>query len=97
MNDRQTDMTFFNSVYETSGIDYFSDDLREILSQTIKELCKTQKELMLRLRIEHIDRAIAKYIYAKERRKIWNTKQYFKACILSAIRELDLDEIYPGE
>jgi len=97
MKDRQTDMTFIDSIYEASGIDYFNDELRDLLLLVIKELCDTHSELMFKLRIEHIDRAIAKYVYAKESRQIWNTKQYFKACILSAIRELGLDEIYQEE
>ena len=97
MNDRQTDMTFVNSIYEASEICCFNDELRELLLLVIKELCTTQKELMTKLRIEHVDRAIAKYVYAKGKRQIWNTKQYFKECILSAIRELGIDEIYSEE
>ena len=94
MDDRQTDMTFFSSICDLSGVDYFSNDIRELLLVVIKELCDAHTELMLNLRIEHIDRAIAKYVQAKKKQKIWNTKQYFKACILSAIRELGLEEIY---
>ena len=94
MVDRQTDMTFVNTIYEASGVDYFCNDIRELLLVVIKELCETQTEMMLQLRVEHLDRAIAKYTQAKKRQRIWNTKQYFKACILSAIRELGLEEIY---
>ncbi len=94
MDDRQTDMTFVTSIYESSGVDYFTNDIRELLLVVIKELCETQTEMMLQLRVEHIDRAIAKYAQAKKQQRIWNTKQYFKTCILSAIRELGLEEIY---
>jgi len=94
MDDRQTDMTFFSSVCDSSGVDYFSNDIRELLLVVIKELCDANTELMLNLRIEHIDRAIAKFVQAKKKQKIRNTKQYFKACILSAVRELGLEEIY---
>ena len=92
MIDRQTDMTFINTIYEASGVDYFCNDIRELLLVVIKELCETHAEMMLQLRMEHIDRAIAKYAQAKNRQRIWNTKQYFKACILSAIREWRLEE-----
>ena len=94
MDDRQTDMTFFSSICDSSGVDYFSNDIRELLLVVIKELCDAHAELMQNLRIEHIDRAITKYIQAKKNQQIRNTKQYFKACILSAIRELGLEEIY---
>lgn len=94
MDDRQTDKTFFSSICDSSGIDHFSSDIRELLLLVIKELCEAHAELMQNLRIEHIDRAITKYIQAKKNKQIWNTKQYFKACILSAIRELGLEETY---
>ena len=93
MDDRQTDMTFFTSVCNSSGVDHFSNDIRELLLVVIKEICDAHAELMQNLRIEHIDRAITKYAQAKKKQQIWNTKQYFKACILSAIRELGLEEI----
>ncbi len=94
MEDRLTDMTFVTSIYEASGVDYFSNDIRQLLLVVIKELCETETEMMLQLRVEHIDRAITKYTQAKKQQRIWNTKQYFKACIISAIRELGLEEIY---
>jgi len=39
MDDRQTDMTFFSSVWDSSGVDYFSNDIMELLLVVIKELC----------------------------------------------------------
>ena len=72
---------------------YFNDDLKDILECIIRELYYSKKHLILKLRLKHIDRAIYKFRQAKEKTLIHNTKQYFKACILSAILETGLDEL----
>jgi hypothetical protein len=97
MTDRLTDEFFIRNIFESSGISYFNNDLRNLLEDIIKELCYSNQELMLKLRLNHIDRAIFKYRQAKETRCIRNTKQYFKACIISAVQETGLDELEPIE
>jgi len=89
-----TDQSLIEKLYEISGVIYFNDDLRFILESVIRELYHSHQEQILKLRINHIDRAIWKFTQAKERRPIHNTKQYFKACILSAILETGLEELY---
>ncbi|NSW92259.1 MAG: hypothetical protein HPY74_16575 [Firmicutes bacterium] len=89
------DKYFIKKIYEVFGVNYFEDDLRDILEYIIKELYYSNRELILKLRLKHIDRAIFKYRQAKEKRRIWNTKQYFKASILRAVQETGLDELEP--
>lgn len=89
-----TDQSLIEKLFEVSGVICFNDDLRFILESVIKELYYSHQEQVLKLRINHIDRAIWKFTHAKEKRTIHNTKQYFKACILSAILETGLDELY---
>jgi hypothetical protein len=84
--DRLTDL------YELSGANYFYDDLRSLIIEAIDELYATNCETICKIRINHIDRAVFKYRQAKEKRPIWNTKQYFKACLISAIKETEIDE-----
>ena len=93
--DRPTDKSTIKNIYESCGLMYYSNDLQEILKEVIKELCRSDMELMYKLRINHIDKAIAKYMQAKEKICISNTKQYFKACIKSAVRESFLEESIP--
>lgn len=93
MTDRPTDILLIEKLYEVCGVNYFYDDLRPILQDVIKELYFSNRGLALKLRLEHIDRAIFKYRQSTEKRQIWNTKQYFKACIKSAILEISLDQL----
>jgi hypothetical protein len=93
MTDRPTDQSFIEKIYEVSGVRNFNDSIRQILEDVIKELYYSQQDLICNLRLKHIDRAIFKYRQAKEKSHIWNTKQYFKSCIVSAILETGLDEL----
>lgn len=95
MMDRQTDQSFIQNICENSGIYYYNDNLKGALENIIKELCCSHKHLMSKLRIHHIDRAVFKYNQAKEKRTIHNTKQYLKACIVSAVYESSMDEMEP--
>jgi hypothetical protein len=95
MTDRLTDIFIIEKIYEDSGVKYFDENIRKILEDVINELYSSHQGLIFKLRINHIDRAIFKYRLAKEQRKIYNTKQYFKSCILSAIIETGLDELEP--
>ena len=97
MLDIPTDQSLIEKLYEVSGTIYFNDDLRFILESVIRELYYSNQEQVLKLRINHIDRAVCKFTQAKERRIIHNTKQYFKACVLSAILETGLDELYTSD
>lgn len=86
---------FIEKIYSLAGVDYFNDDLRPIIKDVIKELYYSDTELVFRLRLNHIDRALFKFRQAKEKNRIYNTKQYFKACIKSAIQETALDNLEP--
>jgi hypothetical protein len=82
-----------NDIYQLSGVNYYNDELRSLIIDVINDLYYSNCESICKLRINHIDRAVFKYLQAKGKRRIWNTKQYFKACILSAISELGIDEL----
>lgn len=96
MTDRPTDKYFIDKIFEVSGACYFEDSMRLILEDVIKELFYSQhQEVIFNLRPEHINRAIFKFRQAKEKTHIWNTKHYFKSCIVSAIKETELDDLEP--
>ena len=96
MSDRPTDQAYIEKIYEVSGTCYFDDSIRLILEEVIKELFYSHhQDLICTLRPNHIDRAIYKYREAKEKNRIWNTKQYFKSCVVSAIKETELDALAP--
>lgn len=86
MTDRLTD------IYESSNINLFNDDIGLLVKDVINELLLENCNEIDSLKLSHIDRAIYKYRRAKEMRPIYNTHRYFKACILSAIKESWLDE-----
>lgn len=97
MSNKSVNQLTIERIYKISGVTYFNDDLRTVIEDVIKELYYSHGELVLRLRLNHIDRAIFKFRQAKERNYIRNTKQYFKACIVSAIQETALDDLEPLE
>jgi hypothetical protein len=93
MLDLPTDQSLIKKIFDLAEVMYFPDDLRCIIESVIRDLYYSHQEQVFMLRINHIDRAIIKYTQAKEKTTIRNTKQYFKACILSAILESGLDEL----
>jgi len=97
MLDFPTDQFVIEKIFNSAEVMYFPDDLRFIIESVICELYYSHQEQVLKLRIKHIDRAIWKYKQANEKTIIRNTKQYFKACLLSAIVESGLDELHSPE
>ncbi|NSW92971.1 MAG: hypothetical protein HPY74_20410 [Firmicutes bacterium] len=93
MNNNPVDQSIINKIYETSGVAYFDNNLRPIIEDVIKELFYSHRELIFLLQLNHIDRALYKFRQAKGNNHIRNTKQYFKACIISAIKETVLDNL----
>jgi hypothetical protein len=81
-------------IYKIAEIDCYQDELQEIIKATIEEIYLDGNPKIFKLRLPHIDRAIYKFKIAKEKTHIHNTKQYFKSCVLSAITETVLDELY---
>lgn len=94
VTDGRTDK-IIKSVYEESILKYFNDDLRYLIEDVLKDLYLSDNKLITKLHLSHVDRAIFKYRQAKEKTYIRNTRQYFKACILSAIKESALDDLTP--
>lgn len=86
MNEKPSQL-ILKKIFDESGIAYFENDIRLLLEEVIKELYCSDYELILRLRLPHIDRAIFKFRQANEKTNIKNTKQYFKACLTSAVKE----------
>ena len=91
MNNIQTDR--LTDLFDLAGVDHFNEDFKTLIKKIVTELYYENCSSIHRLRINHIDRAISKYRQANAKRPIWNTKQYFKACIISAINELSYDEL----
>ena len=97
MTDRLTDISIINEIYQVSGVEYFNDSIKGILQEAIKDIYYSHRALIFKLKLKHLDRAIYKYRNAKEKTYIFNTRQYLKACIVSAILETDLEELEPIE
>lgn len=93
--DKSTTQLLYKKVCETSGVLYFDNNLRPFLEVVLEELCSSNSHLVSQIRINHFDRAIFKFRQAKEKTFIRNTKQYFKACLISAIFETAIDELEP--
>jgi len=84
-------------IFHSSGIRYFNSDMKPFLEETLRELYYSDPELASKVKLKHIDRAIFKFKNAKERTFICNTKQYFKACVSSAILETAFDNLESTE
>jgi hypothetical protein len=95
--DKFAEQSFFENICYSSGVRLFDSNLRPLLEEILKELCRSNIELVSRIRVNHFDRAIFKFRQAKEKTCIRNTKQYFKACIISAVNETAFDALEPIE
>lgn len=78
-------------LYEKCEVHRYFEEVRHLVADAIRELYRFNPELVSNLRVEHIDRAIYKYLQASRKRVINNSLQYFKACIMSSLREYDID------
>lgn len=87
MTDRLTDL------FEQSGVYQFYDNIRPLIEDSIKDLYYSGYEAVYSLQLCHIDRAVFKFREAKEKRVIFNTKSYFKACLKSAIKETGIENL----
>lgn len=86
MTDRLT------ALYEKCEVHRYYEEVKYLVMDAIRELYRSNPEVISRLRSDHIDRAIYKYRHASQNRVIHNTLQYFKACIMSSMREYGIDE-----
>jgi hypothetical protein len=78
-------------ICQNSGVHYFYGEFRLLIENVIEELYFSNRALVSRLKLQHIDRAMFKFKQAKRNTCIRNTRQYFKACIKSAIFETALE------
>lgn len=83
----------FNRLFDVAEISNFNNDFRPFLEDVIKDIYYSHGDLIFQLRLSHIDRAIFKFKQAQEKTRIINTKQYFKSCIVSAIKEYGLNQL----
>jgi hypothetical protein len=92
--DEQTDI---QNIIEQSEVYRYEDaDLQENIKDTIKDayIDGTTRHIINKLKLKHIDIAIAKYRQAQEQQDIKNPKLYFKKCLLSAIEECGLRGLF---
>ena len=82
------------NIYYQSGSRYYENNLRFLIEDVLHDLHSANWPLLSYLRLNHIDRAVSKYIEASKTKKIFHTKNYFRACIKSAVIELGIDEVY---
>jgi hypothetical protein len=77
-------------IYNQAGVKYYDNDVQVFIKKIIFEMYQSNWHLLKNIQIYHIDHAIAKFKEARETKEIYNTKNYFKACLKSAIEELDI-------
>ena len=70
----------------------FEDSIRFLIEDVLHDLYNSNWPLLYCIRLKHLDRAVSKYLEASNVKKIFNTKNYFKACIKSSVIELGIDE-----
>jgi hypothetical protein len=86
-----------NQIIINARVESFeSEEFREIVKDTIKEcyLDPVSRHKIKKLKVEHIDRAMASYRIAQEEKEIKNPKLYFRKCLLSAIEESGLKGLF---
>lgn len=86
--DGQTDEV--HTLFEQAQVELFeNEELKEHIKEAITQ-AYTQaatRNIIQRIRLEHIDRALAKFREAQEQQNIKNPKLYFFKCLISAITE----------
>jgi hypothetical protein len=80
------------NLYYQAGVRYYHDDLKFLIQNVISDLYYADWSLLNFIRLEHVDRAVYKFKEASENKKIYNTRNYFRACLRSAIEELGIEE-----
>lgn len=85
------DNTELKSIFHQAGIRYFNDNIKQMLKNAISDLYNLNPYFVKFICIEHLDRAIFKYREACKNQKIYNTRNYFTACLKSSIEELEID------
>ena len=80
-NDGLTDL------FEKLNIYLFHDNYRPLIEETIKDLYCSNDKVIYLLKLSHIDRALFKFREAEEKQVIHHTKNYFRACLKSAVIE----------
>jgi hypothetical protein len=81
------------NIYYQSGSRYYENNLKFLIEDVLHDLYSDKWPLLYYVRLNHIDRAVSKYIEVSKTRKIYHTKNYFSACIKSAVVELGIDEV----
>jgi len=95
VNDEQTNE--INKIISNARVEsYESEELKENIKDAIKDcyLDPISRHKIKKLKLEHIDRAIANYRIAQEEKEIKNPKLYFRKCLLSAIEEYGLRGLF---
>jgi hypothetical protein len=86
-----------NQIITNARVDsYESEEVKGTIKQIITDcyIDEVSRKRVRKLKIEHIDRAIANYRIAQEEKEIKNPKLYFKKCLLSAIEESGLKGLF---
>lgn len=80
------------NIISISEVNIFDDSIRFLIEDVLHDLYNSNWPLLYCIRLKHLDRAVSKYLEASKAKKIFHTKNYFKACIKSAVVELGIDE-----
>jgi DNA-binding transcriptional regulator YhcF (GntR family) len=86
-----------NQIITNARVDsYESEEMKETVKEIIKDcyIDEVSRQRIRKLKLEHIDRAIASYRIAQEEKEIKNPRLYFKKCLLSAIEESGLKGLF---
>jgi hypothetical protein len=98
MSDQANEQTNeINQIISNARVDsYESEEMKETIKDIIREcyIDPVSRPKARKLKLEHVDSAIANYRIAQEEKEIKNPKLYFKKCLLSAIEESGLKGLF---
>jgi len=95
--DGRTDEQTLSQIIIKSGVDLFEDqELKDIIKNTIAELYTDTitRETIKNIQVNHLDIAINKFRDMQADKEIKNPLAYFKKCLVSAIRENGLKQLF---
>jgi len=88
----EIDVIGFDKIVEQSQVELYNKDLVDDITNAMKELYlnPSTKKTIEKVKLKHIDYAVANFKDANSKENIKKPKEYFKKCLLSAINETGL-------
>lgn len=86
-----------NFIFEQAQVEIYNEpEFKAALKETIQDAfgVPETRTIIKKLKLENIDTAVFKFREAQEQKQIKNPKLYFQKCLISAIREEGLNNLF---